>query len=51
VEQQYLPDDLLDARYYEPSGNGLERDIAGRRKDNRKDRVSVESDTPEESEI
>ena len=51
VEQQYLPDDLLDALYYEPSGNGLERDIAEGRKDNRKDRESVEGDTPEESEI
>ena len=51
VEQQYLPDDLLDALYYVPSGNGLERDIAEGRKDNRKDRESVERDTPEESEI
>ena len=51
VEQQYLPDDLLDAHYYEPSENGLERDIAGRRKDNRKDLESVEENTPEESEI
>jgi putative ATPase len=51
VEQQYLPDDLLDARYYEPSGNGLERDIAGRRKDNHKDLESVEENTPKESEI
>jgi replication-associated recombination protein RarA len=51
VEQQYLPDDLLDAHYYEPSDNGLERDIAGRRKDNRKDLKSGDGNTPKESEI
>jgi len=28
--QQYLPDDLRGTRYYEPTGRGLERDIAAR---------------------
>ena len=31
--QQYLPDDLVDARYYEPSKNGRESDIRLRQKD------------------
>ena len=46
VEQQYLPDDLLDARYYEPSGNGFESDIADRRAD-----PSAAKENVEESEI
>ena len=46
VEQQYLPDDLLDARYYEPSGNGFESDIADRRAD-----LNAAKDNVEESEI
>ena len=33
VAQQYLPDDLVDARYYEPSKNGRESDIRVRQKD------------------
>ncbi|MED5173489.1 MAG: replication-associated recombination protein A [Actinomycetota bacterium] len=33
VAQQYLPDDLVDARYYEPSKNGRESDIRLRQKD------------------
>ncbi len=28
--QQYLPDDLVGKRYYEPTGRGVERDIAAR---------------------
>ncbi len=28
--QQYLPDELVGRRYYEPTGRGLERDIAAR---------------------
>jgi putative ATPase len=51
VDQQYLPEDLLDARYYEPSGNGLERDIAERRKDHREDLDATEENNSEESEI
>ncbi len=30
AEQQYLPDALRGARYYEPAGRGFERDIATR---------------------
>ena len=30
AEQQYLPDELVDTRYYEPSGFGYERDVAAR---------------------
>jgi putative ATPase len=28
--QQYLPDELLGTRYYEPTGYGNERDVAAR---------------------
>jgi putative ATPase len=28
LDQQYLPDDLVDRRYYEPSEHGREREIA-----------------------
>ena len=30
VAQQYLPDDLVDHRYYEPTGHGQERDVQAR---------------------
>jgi putative ATPase len=32
VQQQYLPDELKNAKYYEPSGNGLEARIKERLK-------------------
>lgn len=30
AEQRYLPDELRDARYYEPTGNGYEREVRPR---------------------
>ena len=30
VAQQYLPDDLVDRRYYEPTSHGQERDVQAR---------------------
>jgi putative ATPase len=30
AEQQYLPDPLVDRRYYEPTDRGAERDIGAR---------------------
>ncbi|HVQ18514.1 MAG TPA: replication-associated recombination protein A [Actinomycetes bacterium] len=30
VEQQYAPDDVIDRRYYQPSGHGQERELADR---------------------
>jgi putative ATPase len=30
VEQQYLPDELVGRRYYEPSDQGMEQQIAAR---------------------
>jgi putative ATPase len=30
VEQQYLPDEIVDRTYYDPTSNGNERDVAAR---------------------
>ena len=35
VAQQYLPDQLADRRWYEPSDHGFEQEIAGRMQDER----------------
>jgi putative ATPase len=45
VEQQYLPDDLRDVRFYEPSGNGHEGRIAERLRAHRGD--AAVSDSPD----